>query len=219
VRQSVAPEILLTIVAGASVRLSPHAQLHAPRSVARKLFAATLTLALLALFTPPNALSSAPLCSMPCCAGSAPHAAGSCTACHARLAARRKSKPKPEPFCFHLSSLSRSNVARAGVSSRTQRLSSNNDGEASRQDDQDSTRSVAPTTVSKPCPPDCGATAAGFAHSRRSRDAATLSEASRPRPPSLNASTRAGENLIASHDARRRQSRPRAPPAALPASL
>src|ERR1700687_1161307 len=63
-----------------------------PRAAPRIVLAAALLLALVSSTFPVAALASAPMCHLACCAGRAPHAAGSCMngSCHAFLTGHTK---------------------------------------------------------------------------------------------------------------------------------
>lgn len=76
--------------------------------------------------------------------------------------------------------------------------------------------SVARPALANPCPPDCGMAASGFINVQRSRDAATLTSAHRPRPPTgVVARTHASGFPLDFSAGKYRLAPPRAPPVAL----
>jgi hypothetical protein len=160
---------------------------------ARVLLGSTLLLSILWANIPSAAIASGPMCTLTCCAGRAPHAAGSCmnSSCHAFLAGHNQTLhvhktpiQTAEPLCG-LSSV-RKNVSRllfteAVATEPSQDSDSNYSHETSNTDADHA--SVSTGTLTKPCQPDCGACASGFASSKRQRHAATLGHANRPHPP------------------------------------
>jgi hypothetical protein len=77
-------------------------------------------------------------------------------------------------------------------------------------------RSVAAhASVAPPCPSECGMAAGSFGNNLRPRDAATLTQARRPRPPARVAALKHFSSLPRTSSDRRRLTPPRAPPAAL----
>jgi hypothetical protein len=73
--------------------------------------------------------------------------------------------------------------------------------------------SIAPASVSHPCPSDCGMAAGGFGNRLRSRDAATLAQSHRPRPPTARVVTLKHASLLPLISAGKyRLAPPRAPP-------
>lgn len=73
--------------------------------------------------------------------------------------------------------------------------------------------SIAPASVSNPCPPDCGMAAGSFGNRLRSRDAATLAQAHRlRRPHARGVSTGHVSTLPHISDGKHRLAPPRAPP-------
>jgi hypothetical protein len=75
--------------------------------------------------------------------------------------------------------------------------------------------SIAASVFTKPCSEECAAAAFAGVQLRRPRPAATLALALKPRPPTLISRADCFNSLLPSSAARRRQSRPRAPPVSL----
>jgi hypothetical protein len=117
------------------------------------------------------------MCTLECCAGRPPHAAGSCMdgSCNAVLSIRHKTlkghrvtQNQSDQFCGLSRTVVTRNVARTGVS-RAPRPARSDPASAS--------------AFVKPCQPDCGGCASGFASSNQQRNAGTPAQAAGPRPP------------------------------------
>ncbi|MGB9179495.1 MAG: hypothetical protein WCB68_09660 [Pyrinomonadaceae bacterium] len=178
------------------------------RLPARAALAMTLALALLAAFVSFDALSSSKLCSMPCCAGKAPHLAGSCAGghCHANLSIVKKEaepehqhatvdSPAPQQSAMHMHGAHEMAAAEDRHAHHSVEVEQTN-SDGAREPSQDSqaqatnvdpeqTASIEPVILSRPCAPDCGVSTNGFAQLRRSRDPAALAINGQPRPPTL----------------------------------
>lgn len=74
---------------------------------------------------------------------------------------------------------------------------------------------AAHASVARPCPSECGMAAGSFGNNLRPRDAATLTQARRLRPPPRVAALKHFSSLTRTSSDRRRLTPPRAPPAAL----
>lgn len=201
--------------------------------IARILIAATLTVALVSGITPLGSMSSGSLCTMSCCAGEAPHEAGSCThgSCNVNFAS---SKPLPPPS----PPIVQEELCRATKPLMTQHGDMHaHDAPAPANEDlstadhqhhqpadslvpqdqspQNKSRqltNIAASVLTKPCPPDCGAGTFSYSSQTRPRDSASVSYADKPRPPSILRLRRIPDNVAKSLEALRRRSRPRGPP-------
>ena len=162
-----------------------------PAQAARVILAATLLFGVFASALPLATIANGPMCELACCAGRAPHAAGSCMngTCQAFLNShtekvhihRGEPREQPEQLCG-LSRLT-INVSRIpSIESVTVDANSRVDSKASTSSSDQA--SVSTTVFQKPCQPDCGSCLSGFARSNRQRNAAVLAHADRPRPPS-----------------------------------
>ncbi len=162
--------------------------------VARVILGSSLLLSILWANVPSALVASGPMCNLACCAGRAPHAAGSCMngSCHAFLTAQTKAHihheapiEQGEQLCG-LSQL-RMNFSRLPVFETVtvdfgaEGYADHSHGASKNALDQ---TSVSTTALTKPCQPDCGTCASGFASSKRQRHAAALGHANGPRPPS-----------------------------------
>jgi hypothetical protein len=189
------------------------------RSSAARIFLATLfSLALLSGVAPAGPLSAGHFCSMPCCAGKAPHAAGSCAggSCHARVAVQRKAAPekfcglRPERFARLRTDRSANSDYRA-TRKAADAPNANSTGIGGRDAATKDAR-VAPAALTHTCPPDCGACASAPAQLRRPHDAAALSEAGRARPPTHSSLSPHAQTFTPALPPQRERSNPRAPP-------
>jgi hypothetical protein len=145
--------------------------------VSRVILGSTLLLAILSANIPSSVIASGSICTLTCCAGRAPHAAGSCMhgSCNAVLSTGHKTSKvhrvnptHSEQFC---------GLSRRVVTKSVARLLVNRTPQPARSDPASAAAFV------KPCQPDCGGCASGFANSNHKRNAATLAHAVRPRPP------------------------------------
>jgi len=189
-------------------------------SVARIFLATLFSLALLSGVAPAGPLSAGRFCSMPCCAGKAPHAAGSCLggSCHARLAVRRKSAP--EKFCGLRPRLSLTTRLRTDRSANSDYRATREAADAlnansTTSDVRDASTKdahVAHAALTHTCPPDCGACASAPAQLRRPHDAAALSEAGRARAPTHSSLSPHAQTFTPALSSPRERANPRAPP-------
>jgi len=190
-----------------------------PMLVARTILAALLLLTLLSASLPLTTIASGPTCKLACCAGRAPHAAGSCMngSCHAFLMGRAKTSKIHLQFPVHeseqLCGLRRRTTRNSVVSLRGSiALTLAASSERSRGSRTPGAANVSTSTLGKPCQPDCGTGALSSSSQSRPRDSGATSYADKPRPPS----TARHEHSLFSHakalDALCRRSRPRGPP-------
>jgi hypothetical protein len=141
--------------------------------------AVMLVVAFLSSIAPLARVSAGSVCKLECCAGRAPHAAGSCMdgSCNAVLSISHKTTKghqvklnQGEQFCGLSRTTATKNVARMRVD------------RAPRPAKSEPTTALAAAFV-KPCQPECGGCASGFASSNQQRNAGTLAHVVRPRPP------------------------------------
>lgn len=193
--------------------------------VARILIAATLSVALVSGSATLGLSSSAQLCTMSCCTGLAPHEAGSCAhgSCHVNLPDHKPSPPpeKQEESCdAHVPQSVPDGDRHDSVTdnhSTSEHLHEQQDiSPAQESPSQKASRqtktAIAGSVLTKPCPPDCGAGTFSCSSQNRPRDAATVSYADKPRPPSCLRLSRSSYNFAQTRDALCQRSRPRGPP-------
>jgi hypothetical protein len=190
-----------------------------PIVVARTILAALLLLTLLSASLPLTTLASGPTCTLACCAGRAPHAAGSCMngSCHAVLTGRAKKSKIHLQLPVHeseqLCGLPRSTTRNSAVSLRgsgAPTLSASS--QRSRGSGAKDAASVSTSTLGRPCQPDCGAGAFSSSTQSRPRDSCATSHADKPRPPSTSRLEHSSFSRAKVLDALCRRSRPRGPP-------
>ena len=204
-----------------------HSKLAFPR---RTIVAVVLVLALLSGIVPFGSASAGHLCTMECCAGLAPHAAGSC---HMSMSSNGKSEdldkhcglPQADKGAIDGSDVDAGVMGMTGSNHFSLDLddvtvdasdhcvsdSQSKDLNSSSYNDSSESDSIATQFFSKPCPAECG-TGAVSSGMRRSRDSVAVVYHARSGPPApgrkyqhLN-----GNFLIASNYCR--QLRPRGPP-------
>jgi hypothetical protein len=134
---------------------------------------------------------------MACCAGKAPHKAGSCThdACESPISIARP-KPQPETLCGLTSPSVRTRLSEQRLSTRA-------------------SKAVNPVSVSswsRSCPPDCGGALSAFTNQNRPRNSVVISHAEKALPPSDLKLVNADTGLTQLHSALCRKSAGRAPP-------
>jgi hypothetical protein len=201
---------------------------------ARIILAVAMLLTLVAGSIVLPAVASGPLCALACCAGRAPHAAGSCLhgSCQAgngtpnsASKSRGHSHQHHEKHQAQESDRGDAPSGFAGVTAsvggsdmeNVPTVDANTDGgkQPGTSDLAESTTirsEVSATVLSKPCPPDCGACASSFAAPKRSRNTATLSGSNRTHRPSLLKFAYSRRLLQNAHSAFGRQYVPRGPP-------
>lgn len=197
--------------------------------IARISVAAMLAVVLLSGLIPSGAISALHTCKTACCAGKPTHEAG---ACSAFPASAETSETPPQADTSHAGEHSSHHGEMRMSSTTTETVNetitettvssghcqtSNHSSAQPHVPRRDSSKhsSVAARAFTRPCAAECAAAILTLTQVRRPREAATLSIAVRPRPPTL--ISRAGDinNLSTSSTERRRRIRPRAPPASL----
>lgn len=201
-----------------------------PTLVARILIAATLVAALVSGTVPFGLTSSGHLCTMECCAGKPPHEAGSCMhgSCEVNFSVFKSpvppkeqeehcgaSKPKAtEHARMHTQDSPAPNKEDSSVADHRHDLQvDSSEQERARKSNSQQTTSVAASMLTKPCPPDCGAGTLNYSSPSRPREAAALSYANKPRPPSSILIRSSSDNIFKTLEALYRRSPPRGPPA------
>jgi hypothetical protein len=118
------------------------------------------------------------MCELACCAGRAPHAAGSCMnrSCHAVLPSRRKAAhrvgriaSRPEHLCGVPRRIEAKSSARIRPAQTISRTNSDQ-------------TSLSVASLARPCQPECGGCSSSFTNSNQQRSAATCSLPGRSRP-------------------------------------
>ena len=148
-------------------------------NTAKVAFVVALLFAFLSSIIPPASVSAGSTCQLECCAGRAPHAAGSCMEglCQAAIPGHGKAaktrlakRVQAEPLCglVHKVVLKSYAQMRSGFNQSPIRSGRTNASAAA---------------FVKPCEPDCGGSAAGFRNSNRQRNSAVIADAVRPRGP------------------------------------
>jgi hypothetical protein len=189
---------------------------------ARVLLGSTLLLSIFWANIPSSAIASGPMCTLACCAGRAPHAAGSCMngSCQAVLSHKLKShihretRIEPVEQLCGLSRITR-NVSRLRFMPMVTTESSPTDTQYSREPSKAASDRTSMSTgeLTKPCQPDCGAGTVSSTNRRRPRESATHCFADRGRPPWNPGLLTAANTFIYAREAIRWQANPRAPPA------
>lgn len=187
--------------------------------VARVILGATILLSILWANIPTAALASGPMCNLACCAGRAPHAAGSCMngSCHAFLRGRVKTShihrqlpvQQSEQLCGLPRTIARTTARLLRKSSTLTLGDSSGQSHGSRAHEAES---LSMSTLGKPCQPDCGAGTFTSSSQSRPRDTGAISYADKPRPPSSSRFELSSFNRAKTLDALCRRSRPRGPP-------
>jgi hypothetical protein len=190
-----------------------------PMLVARTILAALLLLTLLSTSLPLVTIASGPMCTLACCAGRAPHAAGSCMngSCHAVLKGRAKVSKihlqfpvqESEQLCGLPRSTTRNSVVSLRGSAALTLAASSGRSRGSRAQD---AASVSTTALGRSCQSDCGTGTFGSSSQSRPRDSGAISYADKPRPPSTARLEHSSLSRAKALDALCRRSRPRGPP-------
>jgi hypothetical protein len=203
---------------------------------ARAILAVALLLTLVAGSIAWPAAASGPLCTLSCCAGKAPHAAGSCMhgSCVSNVSARKPASNSSQHDHHHheqqpaeesnssgafpgiMASVGGSDMGEVPTIEATPYELPANEDALTDTGGPSSNKSNGPvisaTVISKPCQYDCGACAAGFAAPKRSRNAAALTGRGLAQPPSAVRLPAAKHHLLNISSALGRQSVPRGPP-------
>ena len=187
--------------------------------VPRVILGAVLLLGILWSNIPSSAITTGPMCTLACCAGRAPHAAGSCMngSCHAFLKGRVKTShihrqlpvQQSKQLCGLSKRLART-TARPLKESSTFAIGDSSEQSGVQRSPE--VTSVSTATIGKPCHADCGAGTFSSSSQSRPRDSGATSYADKPRPPS----TAQHEHSLFSHatalQALCSRARPRGPP-------
>jgi hypothetical protein len=181
------------------------------KCIARTALAAILLAGLLGGVLPLETLASGQMCTLACCAGRAPHAAGSCMdgSCHAAL----------KKHSSHLQSSHRKQITEqlCGAARFARRLSSRESIKSaahSAKEDESQHAQLSSATITKPCLPDCGSCGSGFA-SADFRKHAVITPRERPRRPVGPIQGRASFGHLLTLKTLIRHTVPRAPPITL----
>jgi hypothetical protein len=148
-----------------------------------------LLLVLLAGIAPFGSLASH-RCQMACCLGKAPHAEGSCSVAFMSEEKEEAANDQGEEHSDHHAHHSTAQASSSKSSSQN--------------------LSVAAQVITTPCSPECAAAAS--ASTRSPREAAAMSVAARPRPPSAALYKKDFSGTLLPSGERRQRIRPRAPP-------
>jgi hypothetical protein len=188
-------------------------------SFARTILATMLALVLLSGIAPLSSLSRSHQCHMACCAGKPPHAEGSCSVAFITETEEELADEQVEEQAAH------SQYAHGHAASATSEeiASSDHDAATMHHSAQPSssgkkssrTLNVASQAMTQPCSPECAAAISASTQLPRPRDAATMSVAGNPRPPTLSIFKKEFSAVPSPSAERRRQIHPRAPPLSL----
>lgn len=202
--------------------------------VPRILVAVVLMLALLCGIAPLSSVSAGHLCTMQCCAGLAPHAAGSChmdMSMNGKGAGGDTPKPEPDELCglpdsntglikrvsagvMAMEASTESSLDLDGVTidaSEHCTTSEQSEGASPFHSDTSQPASIAAQSFSKPCPLECG-TGVLSSGVRPSRHSDALANNARPRPPTLVRKYRHLDSNFSTSSAHCKQLGPRGPP-------
>lgn len=171
--------------------------------------AVMLLVGFLSSIAPLASVSAGSMCTLECCAGRAPHVAGSCMdgACQAPLLTHSKAARSHQAKLDHGDQLCGLNHA-VVVKSLAQMRAKH----APPQVKTDEVTAAAAAAFVKPCQPDCGACASGFTNPNRQKNSAAIADAARPRRPTVSHLFNPGYLRTHVLDALCRQCPPRGPP-------
>jgi hypothetical protein len=184
-------------------------------SFARTILATMLALALLSGIAPLNSLSRSHQCRMACCAGKSPHAEGSCSVALATETEEESTDEQVEAHAAH------SHDAHQHASGANSEKIASSDHDASKHltaqhsssgKKSSRTLKVASQAMTRPCSTECAAAVSASTQLPRPRDAAAMSAAGNPRPPTLSIFKKEFSIALSPSAERRRQIHPRAPP-------
>lgn len=170
--------------------VSRQASVTARASIARIVLAVLIALVVLAGAVPPGAFASSQECAMACCAGKAPHMAGSCS-----TGLGEDENQAQAPGDEH---------AAHGAKHPSAHHPAHRDSRR--------TLSVALRTLTTPCSPECAAAAFNSSQVRRPRHAASVVVKAHHRPPAVRSFVGQFVQLPPKSAGHVRQARPRAPP-------
>ena len=181
----------------------------------RVIVGGVLLLAVLWGSVPASSLATGPMCTLACCVGRAPHAAGSCMngSCHAFLNRSRshihhEAVPRPSEQLCGLPRLTAS-LSRSGKTLASEPRLRASEGRSLKSASEPAR--LASATMGKPCALDCGAGTFSSTNQRRPREA-TLLLANRNRPPSIPGLARAWDTNPLLCEPRDTLASPRGPP-------
>jgi uncharacterized protein involved in copper resistance len=194
-----------------------------------------LALVLLAGLIPAGVLSAVRACNMACCAGKPPHQAGACNFVLPGVGPEEPPPAAADGDDEHSSHHAHMEMDAENAGATTETIGTNASSDHCRKalpsQPASTTQSASPSTIrtsaqteqatvsarafDKPCSMECAAAVLNLSPGRQKREAAALSTAFRPRPPTLLSRADHLNPLFASTIERRRQSRPRAPPSSL----
>ena len=166
-----------------------------------------LLIGFLSSIAPLAPVSAGSMCTLECCAGRAPHAAGSCMngSCQAVLSThktatdRRVTHVQGDEFCGLERMVAMKVIARPRV-------------EHSARPAESGPATVSTAVLVKACQPDCADGASGLANSNRQRNSAAIIDADQPRRPTVIHISNPGYDPSRILEALCRQSAPRGPP-------
>jgi hypothetical protein len=177
--------------------------------VARILLAILVLTAFLSNAFPFTTLASGQICNLACCAGRAPHAAGSCMdgSCHAAISTRSKAQRRRQIISQPAERFCGLSTARSPLKPSTV-IVAKKSGQRSHTE-----AWLESAGLKKPCESDCGTcSSSGFSSRTRERTVAALSHASKPRPPSAAGRFGANYSLTPQRAGLCNRSIPRGPP-------
>jgi len=187
------------------------------RSITRSFLVAVLSLAFLGGSFQLAQSASGSLCTLSCCAGRSPHAAGSCMngSCRAPLKIGRHDhahvyNPTSDQFC----GVERNATRRGSWLRRTVSRDIRSANDARDQSKQSTNLATTVAGVTKPCDPTCGAGLSTSSTQTRPRESAAGAFADRPRPPTHSQIIAAPFTLAKLLKGLWRQRGPRGPPTA-----
>jgi hypothetical protein len=177
---------------------------------ARLGLAVVLLIGFLSSIAPLTPVSAGSLCRLECCAGRAPHAAGSCMngSCHAVLSIyktatpRRVTRVQHDEFCGLDRMLAMKVIAHRRV-------------EHSPRPAKSDPAMISAAAFVKACQPDGDGCASGFANSNRQRNSVAITDADRPLGPTVIRLSNPGYDRSRILEALCRQCAPRGPPVSL----
>jgi hypothetical protein len=183
--------------------------------LAKVLVGSAVLLSILAVNLPLAVLASGPMCTLACCAGRAPHAAGSCMdgSCHVSFGRQTRKVHSHHEATGHgeqLCGLSRlRSIGSSLLAIDTITIVARPERSPNAPSDQ---THVSPPVFTKPCQPDCGSCGPSFTKTNRQRNAVALAYANRPRPPSGITLHKRDRGLARKLDSHSRLGAPRGPP-------
>jgi hypothetical protein len=183
--------------------------------LARVLVGSVVLLSILAVNVPLAVFASGPMCTLACCAGRAPHAAGSCMdgSCHASFGRQTRKVHSHHEATGHgeqLCGLSRlKSIGSSLLAIDTITIVASPERSPNARPDQ---THFSPTVFTKPCQTDCGSCGTSFTKPNRQRNATALAHVNRPRPLSRTVLHKLAPGLTRKLDSHGRLGAPRGPP-------